>query len=110
MPNVIITRNTYPDDRALHYVIHYALDKAVAVGGYGVSTNAEAAYMQMQFVKRAFYQSDTLQLKHFMITIEGIRFLQELFVMRRCRWRSGQPLKNALPRTGISWKNATASA
>ena len=68
MPNVVITRNTYPDDRALHDVIHYALDKAVAVGGYGVSANAEAAYMQMQFVKRAFFQTDTLQLKHFFIT------------------------------------------
>ena len=37
MPNVVITRNTYPDDRALNYVVHYVLDKAVAVGSYGVS-------------------------------------------------------------------------
>lgn len=70
MPNVVIARNTYPDDRALHEVIHYVLDKAIMVGGYGVSANAEAAYMQMQFVKRAFYQSDALQLKHFMISLD----------------------------------------
>ena len=44
MPNVVITRNTYPDDRVLNHVIHYVLDKAVAVGSYGVSANAEAAY------------------------------------------------------------------
>lgn len=49
-------------------VIHYALDKAVTVGAYGTNPNAEAAYMQMQFVKRAFYQTDALQLKHFFIT------------------------------------------
>lgn len=68
MPNVVIVRNTYPDDQSMLRVIHYALDKAVAVGAYGTSSNAEAAYMQMQFVKRAFFQTDTLQLKHFFIT------------------------------------------
>lgn len=68
MPNVVIVRNTYPDDQSMLRVIHYALDKAVTVGAYGTSTNAEAAYMQMQFVKRAFFQTDTLQLKHFFIT------------------------------------------
>lgn len=69
MPNVVITRNTYPDAGALHRVIEYALDGAAMVGGYGVTPNIEAAYMQMQFVKRAFYQSDALQLKHFMISL-----------------------------------------
>ena len=49
-------------------VIHYTLDKAVAVGAYGTSPNVETAYMQMQFVKRVFYQTDSLQLKHFFIT------------------------------------------
>ena len=68
MPNVVIVRNTYPDDQSMLRVIHYALDKAVAVGAYGTSPNTEAAYMQMQFVKRAFFQTDTLQLKHFFIT------------------------------------------
>lgn len=68
MPNVVIVRNTYPDDQAMKRVLHYVLDKAVAVGAYGTSPNVEAAYMQMQFVKRAFYQTDALQLKHFFIT------------------------------------------
>ena len=33
MPNVVIVRNTYPNEVALRNVIRYALDKAVAVGG-----------------------------------------------------------------------------
>ena len=70
MPNVVIARNEYPDDRALREVIPYALDKATVVGGYGAAPNAEAAYLQMQFVKRAFYQTDALQLKHFFITLD----------------------------------------
>ena len=69
MPNVVITRNTYLDERSLKNVIHYVLDKAVAIGGYGVEPDSEAAYMQMQFVKRAFYQTEALQLKHFFITL-----------------------------------------
>ena len=68
MPNVVIVRNTYPDDQSMKRVTHYALDKAVAVGAYGTNPNVEAAYMQMQFVKRVFYQTDSLQLKHFFIT------------------------------------------
>ena len=68
MPNVVIVRNTYPDDQSMKRVLHYVLDKAVAVGAYGTSPNVEAAYMQMQFVKRAFYQTDALQLKHYFIT------------------------------------------
>ena len=68
MPNVVIERNTYPDDQSMKRVLHYILDKAVAVGGYGVNPNVEAAYLQMQFVKQAFYQTDALQLKHFFIT------------------------------------------
>lgn len=68
MPNVVIVRNTYPDVAALNNVIHYALSKAVFVGGYGVTPEIEAAQMQMQFVKQAFYQTDALQLKHFFIT------------------------------------------
>ena len=69
MPNVIIVRNDYPDARSLHRVIEYVLEKSAALGGYGVTPNIEAAYMQMQFVKRAFYQTDSLQLKHFFITL-----------------------------------------
>lgn len=68
MPNVVIVRNTYPDDQSMKRVLYYVLDKAVAVGAYGTSPNVEAAYIQMQFVKRAFYQTDALQLKHFFIT------------------------------------------
>lgn len=47
MPNVVIVRNTYPDDQSMLRVIHYALDKAVTVGAYGTSPNAEVAYMQI---------------------------------------------------------------
>lgn len=68
MPNVVIVRNTYPDEKALKKVLKYVLDKAAAVGGYGISPNTEAAYLQMKFVKEAFYQTDALQLKHFFIT------------------------------------------
>ena len=68
MPNVVIVRNTYPDETALKNVLKYVLDKAVAVAGYGVCSNTEAAYLQMRFVKEAFYQTDALQLKHFFIT------------------------------------------
>ena len=68
MPNVVIVRNTYPDKVALNNVIHYVLHKASFCGGYGVTPEISAAQMQMQFVKRAFYQTDALQLKHFFIT------------------------------------------
>ena len=51
MPNVVIVRNTYPDDAALNNVIHYVLSKAVFQGGYGVTPEIEAAQMQMLFVK-----------------------------------------------------------
>lgn len=68
MPNVVITRNTYPDTTALNNVIYYVLNKATVAGGYGVLPDIGAAQMQMQFVKRAFYQTDALQLKHFFIT------------------------------------------
>ncbi|MBQ8230915.1 MAG: relaxase/mobilization nuclease domain-containing protein [Lachnospiraceae bacterium] len=70
MPNVVIVRNTYPDEKALKNVLKYVLDKAVAVGGYGVYPNMDAAYLQMKFVKEAFYQTDALQLKHFFITLD----------------------------------------
>lgn len=70
MPNVVIVRNTYPNEVALRNVIRYALDKAVAVGGYGVYANIETAYLQMKFVKEAFYQTESLQLKHFFITLD----------------------------------------
>lgn len=62
MPNVVIVRNTYPDNAALNNVIHYALSKAAFQGGYGVPPEIETAQMQMLFVKRAFYQTDALQL------------------------------------------------
>lgn len=68
LDNVVIVKNTYPDVAALNNVIHYALSKAVWVGGYGVTPEIEAAQMQMQFVKQAFYQTDALQLKHFIIS------------------------------------------
>lgn len=68
MPNVVIVRNTYPDTIALNNVIYYVLNKAVFQGGYGVTPDIEVAQMQIQFVKRAFYQTDALQLKHFFIT------------------------------------------
>ncbi len=68
MPNVVIVRNTYPDVAALNNVIHYVLSKAVFQGGYGITPEIEATQMQMLFVKRAFYQTDALQLKHFFIT------------------------------------------
>lgn len=68
MPNVVIVRNTYPDTAALTNVIHYVLNKTAFCGGYGVTPEIEAAQMQMLFVKQAFYQTDTLQLKHFFIT------------------------------------------
>ena len=68
MPNVVIVRNTYPDNAALNNVIHYTLSKATFYGGYGITPEIGAAQMQMQFVKRAFYQTDALQLKHFFIT------------------------------------------
>lgn len=68
MPNVIVTRNTYPDAIALENVIHYVLDKAVVVGGYAVDCGNYAALEQMLFVKQAFRKSEALQLKHFFIT------------------------------------------
>lgn len=69
MPNVIIVRNDYPDAKSLCRVINYVLKNENLAGGYGVPPNLEAAYLQMQFVKRAFYQTDALQLKHFFITL-----------------------------------------
>ena len=68
MPNVVIVKNAYPDTAALNNVIYYVLSKAAFCGGYGVTPEIDAARMQMQFVKQAFYQMDTLQLKHFFIT------------------------------------------
>ena len=68
MPNVIVTRNTYPDAIALENVIHYVLDKAVVRGGYAVDCGRFAALEQMLFVKQAFRKSEALQLKHFFIT------------------------------------------
>lgn len=68
MPNVVIVRNTYLDDVALNNVIYYVLHKASFCGGYGVTPEISAAQIQMLFVKRAFYQTDALQLKHFFIT------------------------------------------
>lgn len=68
MPNVIVTRNSYPDAIALENVIHYVLDKAVVVGGYAVDCGSYAALEQMLFVKQAFHKTDALQLKHFFIT------------------------------------------
>ena len=41
MPNVIVTRNSYPDAVALENVIHYVLDKAVVVGGYAVDCGSD---------------------------------------------------------------------
>lgn len=67
MPNVIVTRNTYPDIRSLQYVIGYALRSAMR-GGYGVSSDPQWAFDEMYFVKRVFYQTDALQLKHFIIS------------------------------------------
>ena len=69
MPNVIIVRNEYPNDLVMRRVLHYALEKATKIGGYGISSNAEAAFLQMWFVKRIYYQTDALQLKHFFITL-----------------------------------------
>ena len=43
MPNVIVTRNSYPDAVALENVIHYVLDKAVVIGGYAVDCGSYAA-------------------------------------------------------------------
>lgn len=68
MPNVVIVRNTYPNNAALNNVIHYARNKATLCGGYEITPEIGASQMQMQFVKRAFYQTDALQLKHFFIT------------------------------------------
>lgn len=68
MPNVVVTRNTYPDAIALENVIHYVLDKAVVIGGYAVDCGSYAALEQMLFVKQAFRKSEALQLKHFFIT------------------------------------------
>ena len=68
MPNVIVTRNSYPDAVALENVIHYVLDKAVVRGGYAVDCGSYAALEQMLFVKQAFHKTDALQLKHFFIT------------------------------------------
>ena len=68
MPNVIVTRNTYPDAIALENVIHYVLNKAVVRGGYAVDCGSYAALEQMLFVKQAFRKSEELQLKHFFIT------------------------------------------
>ena len=52
MPNVIVTRNTYPDAIALENVIHYVLDKAIVRGGYAVDCGSYAALEQMLFVYR----------------------------------------------------------
>ena len=67
MPNVIVTRNTYPDTHSLQYVIGYVLRSAMR-GGYGVSPDPQWAFDEMYFVKRAFYQTDALQLKRFLIS------------------------------------------
>lgn len=67
MPNVVITRNTYPDTRSLEYVIGYVLRSAFK-GGYGAPPDPQWAFEEMYFVKRVFYQTDALQLKHFIIS------------------------------------------
>lgn len=67
MPNVILTRNIYPDKRSLEYVIGYALRSALR-GGYGASPDPKWAFEEMYLVKRVFYQTDGVQLKHFFIT------------------------------------------
>lgn len=67
MPNVIVTRNTYPDARSLQYVIGYVLRSALK-GGYGVYPDPQGAFDEMYFVKRVFYQTDAIQLKHFIIS------------------------------------------
>lgn len=68
MPNVIVVRNTYPDAKALHNVINYALNKTAVKGGYAVDCEENAALKQMLFVKQAFHKTEALQLKHFFIT------------------------------------------
>lgn len=68
MPNVIVTRNTYPDTAALRNVLYYVLGKAAATGGYAVDSEMNNALEQMLFVKQAFHKTEALQLKHFFIT------------------------------------------
>lgn len=65
MPNIILIRNTYPDEGALYRVIYYALRDALN-GGYAI--DPAHAYTQMQMVKKAFYKTEGIQLKHFIIS------------------------------------------
>lgn len=65
MPNVIVVRNTYPDAASLKRVLDYVL-RTPLCGGYGVDPCH--AFDQMMLVKKAFHQTDGVQLKHFFIT------------------------------------------
>ena len=68
MPNLILVRNTYQDLPSLNRVLHYVL-RGVCVGGYGI--NPSYAYEQMALVKKSYYKTDGVQLKHFILSFEG---------------------------------------
>jgi len=68
MPNIILVRNDYPDEGALRRVLNYVLRSSLQ-GGYAVDPNF--AYIQMQLVKKAFYKTGGVQLKHFFITFSN---------------------------------------
>lgn len=68
MPNVIVTRNDYPDVQSLKRVLNYVMRSEI-VGGYGVPPDPRRAFTEMACVKRVFHQLDRVQLKHFFITL-----------------------------------------
>lgn len=71
MPNVIVIRNQYPDNKSLRNVLEYALRSSLQ-GGYAV--NPEYAYSQMRMVKKAYHKTEGVQLKHFIVSFSHSEF------------------------------------
>lgn len=72
MPNVIMVRNEYPDDRSLQNVLEYVLRSSYC-GGYGI--DPDIALKQMRFVKESYHKSSGVQLKHFIISFTNHEML-----------------------------------
>ena len=66
MPKLILTSNDYPDAGALLRTLNYVQRSSMG-GGYGV--DPQYAYQQMMFVKNAYYKTEGVQLKHFVLSL-----------------------------------------
>lgn len=65
MPNVLVVRNEYPDQESLGRVLNYVQREPIG-GGYAIDPNY--AFEQMMLVKNAFYKTEGVQLKHFIVS------------------------------------------